>query len=46
MTTVDALEPVDFGSAMGKGCEDQEARHEPESSGRQGVYGLERGEVL
>ncbi len=31
---------------MGEGGEDQDPRHEAESTGRQGVYGLDREEVL
>jgi len=46
MTTVDTLESMVFGSAMGEGREDENARHEAEGTGRQGVHGLERGEVL
>jgi hypothetical protein len=41
MPAVDPLESVTFGSAMGEGGEDQEPRHEAESSGRQSTLGLE-----
>ena len=46
MAAIDSLELVALGSAMGEGREDQNARHEAEGSGRQGVYGLERERVL
>ena len=45
MAAVDPLELVALGSAMGKGCEDQEARHEAEGSGRQGVSLDSRGKT-
>lgn len=37
MATIHPLESVAFGPAMGEGCEDQEAGHEPECAGLQGV---------
>jgi hypothetical protein len=46
VATVDSREPVARRPAMGESGEDQEAWHEAESTGRQGVYGLEREEVL
>ena len=41
MPAVDPLESVTFGSAVGEGGQDQDARHEAESSGRQSTLGLE-----
>jgi hypothetical protein len=46
MSTVDPLEAVTRRPAVGEGREDQNARHEAESSGRQGVFGLKRKDVL
>ena len=39
--TVDALEPVAFGSAMGEGREDQEAWHEAQGTSRSGINRFE-----
>jgi len=41
MPTIDPLELVASWLAMGEGGEDQDAWHEAESTGRQGVHGLE-----
>jgi len=46
MPPVDPLESVAFGSAMGESREDQEARHEAQGTGCEGVLGLEAQEVL
>jgi hypothetical protein len=46
MATVDALEPVALGPAMGEGCEYENARHEGKSAGRSDIDGVERQEVL
>jgi hypothetical protein len=41
MTTVDPLESVALRPAMGECGEDQDARHEAQSPGRQSTLGLE-----
>ena len=46
MTTIEPLESVALRLAMGEGGQDQDAWHKAERSGRQGVHGLERQEVL
>jgi hypothetical protein len=46
MPTVDPLEPVAFGPAMGEGGQDQKPRHETQSARCEDVLGFEGQKVL